>query len=213
METQMDKAKRYYNQLKLLNFISFKFFIFLLCGMFFAGFNTYAAAIPLPGFVEDFCKGQNWGFCSGDPAPEEQAKEAPKKKRTFTESEQQILTRLLEKEKKLKAKDNFLNRRESQLKALEEDLQSQIAQLEQLQQQVEKDIERKKVQDREQLNKAVEFYAKMEPAKAAASIAQLNVKTAVQMLLKIKEKQASDILAEMDPAQSAKLIEEIARKK
>lgn len=196
--------------LKLIYLFKKRILIMILCGMFFAEFAY--AALPLPSFIEDFCRNQGLDICAGETKPDAQ-KETKQKKRVFTESEKQVLTRLLEKEKQLKAKEIALNRRQGQLKALEEDIQGQIAQLEKLQQEVEKDIDRKKVQDREQLNKAVEFYAKMEPAKAAASIAQLNTKIAVQILLKIKEKQASAILAGMEAEKSARLIEEIARKK
>ena len=53
----------------------------------------------------------------------------------------------------------------------------------------------------------------MEPAQAAASIVLLNIKTQVQIMLKIKEQQASNILAEMDAQNSARLIEDMTRKK
>ncbi|MBF0289274.1 MAG: hypothetical protein HQM14_15760 [SAR324 cluster bacterium] len=194
--------------LKIQALLEKKTWLIIGCGMFFADFAY--AALPLPSFVEGFCKDYGIDICAGEAKEEEGQK---KEKRTFTESEQEVLTRLFEKEKQLKAREIALNRRERRLKALEEDLQSQIAQLEKLQQEVEKDINRKKVQDREQLNKAVDFYAKMEPGKAAASIAQLNTKIAVQILLKIKGKQASAVLAQMEPEQSARLVEEIARKK
>lgn len=196
--------------LKTIDFLKKRIVLFILYGMFFA--DLAYAALPLPAFIENFCKNQGIDLCAGEPPAEEQQQKVEPKKRTFTESEKEVLTRLLEKEKQLKARQIALDRRERQMKSLEEDLQGQIAQLEKLQQEVEKDIDRKKVQDREQLNKAVEFYNKMEPAKAAASIGQLNTKIAVQILLKIKEKTASAILAEMEAERSARLIEEIARK-
>lgn len=196
--------------LKTLFFLRKPALLFLTYGMLFADLTH--AALPLPSFVETFCQKQGLDICAGEAPPEEQ-KPAEKKKQNFTESEKQVLTRLLDKEKQLKARQIALERRERQMKTLEEDLQEQISQLETLQQEVEKDIDRKKIQDREQLNKAVEFYDKMEPAKAAASVGQLNTKIAVQILLKIKEKNASAILAEMEPEKAARLIEEIARKR
>ncbi len=186
--------------------------LIFLCGMFIAHSNAQAASSFLPEFVQDWCRKGGIDLCAGEPE-EETPQEEKKKPRVFTESEQEILTRLLEKEKSLKAREIALNRRELQLKALEEDIQNQIAQLEKLQEEVEKDIERKKIQDREQFEKAVAFYGKMDPAKASESIAQLNTKTAVQILMKLKDKTSAEILANMDGAQSARLIEEIARKK
>ena len=196
--------------LKILSFLGKTTLIFFVSGMVFA--DIVQAALPLPQFVEKFCRNQGLDICSGEEAPQEQPP-VEQEQQAFTESEKEVLTRLLDKEKQLRARQIALDRRERQMKALEEDLQEQISQLETLQQEVEKDIDRKKIQDREQLNKAVEFYDKMEPAKAAASVGQLNTKIAVQILLKVKEKNASAILSEMEPEQAARLIEEIARKR
>jgi flagellar motility protein MotE (MotC chaperone) len=55
-----------------------------------------------------------------------------------------------------------------------------------LQSTIEKDIENKKILDTEQLNKVVSFYAKMEAAKAAESIAESYNTLSKQILLKIK---------------------------
>ncbi|MBF0278011.1 MAG: hypothetical protein HQM13_09480 [SAR324 cluster bacterium] len=173
---------------------------------------AYAAAIPLPSFVENFCKNQGLNICAGEQKPDTQ-KEQKAKEQPLTENEKLVLKRLREKNQLLIAKEKALNRREGQLKTLEGDLQGQIARLEKLQQEIEKDIDTKKKQDSDQLLLTVKFYEKMEPAKAAKSIEQLNTKIAVQILLNIKDKQASAVLAEMAPEKSARLVEEIARKK
>jgi flagellar motility protein MotE (MotC chaperone) len=76
----------------------------------------------------------------------------------------------------------------------------------------ELDIENKKILDTEQLNKVVSFYAKMEAAKAAESIAEMSPKIAMQILMKIKDKKASEILGNMQPNKAAQLIEGIAKK-
>ena len=69
------------------------------------------------------------------------------------------------------------------------------------------------MQDDAQLQQAVSFYEKMDPAAAAQSIANLDKKIAVSILMKLKVKQASLVLANMGAAQSADLIAEIAKKK
>lgn len=193
--------------LKLLRIIKLRTLLLLLCGMFFAHSEIYA----LPSFIEKLCKQQGFDFCTGSLLKEKTVKQK-EVQRPITESEKQVLIRLIDKEKQLKARESVLERKQKQLKTLEEDLQRQITQLEKLQKEVEKDINRKKIQDRDSLNKLVEIYAKMEPAKAAASIEQLNIKIAVQILLKIKEQIASNILSQMDAKKSARLAEEIARK-
>jgi len=197
--------------LKILNLFKKTALVLILYGMFFANF-AYAAAIPLPSFIEDFCTNQGLDICAGEKKPEANKDQKPKAK-PLTESEKSVLIRLREKDQSLLAKEKAINRRESQLKALEEDLQGQIGRLEKLQQEIEKDIDTKKKQDGEQLLLTVKFYEKMDPGKAARSIEQLNTKIAVQILLNIKDKQASAVLAEMAPEKSARLVEEIARKK
>ena len=114
--------------LKLLRIIEFRTLLLILCGMFFAHSEIYAQI----GFLEPYCKNLGLGFCAGNLLKEE-AVEQKEVQRPITESERQVLTRLIEKEKQLKAKESVLARKQKQLKALEEDLQKQITQLENLQ--------------------------------------------------------------------------------
>ena len=176
-------------------------------GMFIA-FPSLILAVDVPDFVKDLCKKGNLDFCS----PKDEEKTQVKKPRKFTESEKQVLTKLLEKEKKLDAKEIALNRREQQLKSLENDIKRQIQQLEKLQQSIQEDIERKKVIDNEQFNKTIAFYERMEVGRAAQSLAALEPEVAVKILIKMKEKTSAAILSQMDGAQSAKLIGMIASK-
>ena len=148
-------------------------------------------------------------FCASPPKSEEEVD----KRKEFTETEKQILTRLSRQQSRLQDREMDLDRREQQLKALHEDVQRQISQLEKLQQEIERDIERKKTQDDALLDKAVSFYAKMDAATAAQSINQLDTKVAISILMRMKEKQAAEVLSNIPPNQSAKLIAEIAKKK
>lgn len=150
----------------------------------------------------DFC-----AFTPPDPAAE------ANKPLQLTATERQVLTRLLDQQQELQDRSQNLDRRETQLKALQEDVQRQIVQLERLQTEIEQSIEAKKAQDVEQLEKAVSFYARMDPVAAAQSIANLDQKTAVNILLLMKDKQASAVLSSMTAERSAELIAEIARKR
>ena len=148
-------------------------------------------------------------FCASPPKSEGEGD----KRKEFTETEKQILTRLSRQQSRLQDREMDLDRREQQLKALHEDVQRQISQLEKLQQEIERDIESKKAQDDALLDKAVSFYAKMDAATAAQSINQLDTKVAISILMRMKEKQAAEVLSNIPPNQSAKLIAEIAKKK
>ena len=157
----------------------------------------------------NLCYEYGLDFCASPPKSEEEGE----KRKEFTETEKQILTRLSRQQSRLQDREMYLDRREQQLKALHEDVQRQISQLEKLQQEIERDIENKKIQDDALLDKAVSFYAKMDAATAAQSINQLDIKVAVSILMRMKEKQAADVLSNIPPNQSAKLIAEIAKKK
>ena len=186
-----------------------KFFKKIIWLGIFIAFPHYALAqLEVPNFVKDLCKKGNLEFCS----PKEEENVKKEKPLKFTESEKQILTRLLEREKKLNAKEIALNRREQQLISLENDIKRQIQQLEKLQRSIQEDIDRKKIIDNEQFNKTVSFYERMEVGRASQSLASLKPEVAVKILIKLKEKTSAAILSQMEGAQSAKLIEMIASK-
>jgi flagellar motility protein MotE (MotC chaperone) len=159
--------------------------------------------------VKALCRDYGLEFCAGP--PKDSAGDAPKK-REFTETEKQILSRLVEQSEQIKQRETDLSRREAQFKALQEDIQRQISQLEKLQKKIADDISKKKSQDQVKLDKAVSFYAKMDAATAAQSIARLDQSTAVRILIRMKDKQASEVLANMGPDKSAELIAKITNK-
>ena len=149
-------------------------------------------------------------FCAY--VPQEDEADAKKPLR-LTATERQILTRLVEQQEALEKRGRDLDRRETQLQALQEDVQRQIVQLERIQLDIEQSIETKKAQDIEQLEKAVSFYTRMDPGAAALSIANLDQKTAVNILMRMKDKQASAVLESMTAERSSELIDSIARKR
>ena len=104
----------------------------------------------------------------------------------LTATERQVLTRLVEQQENLERRGRDLDRRETQLQALQEDVQRQIVQLERIQQDIEQSIETKKAQDIEQLEKAVSFYTRMDPAAAALSISNLDIKKLIELLVYVK---------------------------
>jgi flagellar motility protein MotE (MotC chaperone) len=160
--------------------------------------------------IGELCAEFGIEFCAYVPQADE--KDAKKPLR-LTATERQVLTRLVEQQETLERKGRDLDRRETQLQALQEDVQRQIVQLERIQQDIEQSIETKKAQDIEQLEKAVSFYTRMDPGAAALSIANLDQKTAVNILMRMKDKQASAVLESMTAERSSELIDSIARKR
>lgn len=160
--------------------------------------------------IGQLCADLGLEFCAYVPPTAENEARRPLR---LTATERQVLTRLVEQQDQLEERSRNLDRRETQMKALQEDVQRQIVQLERLQREIEDAIESKKAQDIEQLEKAVSFYARMDAVAAAQSIANLDQKTAVSILMRMKDKQASAVLASMSAERSAELIDAIARKR
>ncbi|MEK9563291.1 MAG: hypothetical protein VW492_08095 [Deltaproteobacteria bacterium] len=161
-------------------------------------------------WIGEICADFGIEFCAY--VPQEDEADAKKPLR-LTATERQVLTRLVEQQENLERRGRDLDRRETQLQALQEDVQRQIVQLERIQQDIEQSIETKKAQDIEQLEKAVSFYTRMDPTAAALSIANLDQKTAVNILMRMKDKQASAVLESMTAERSSELIDAIARKR
>jgi len=197
---------------KKINFINNFKFLYLLIVIVLLARPAYSIPTTIDEFKETiggFCSDLGISFCSVESDP----KKKKKKPRKFTETEKEILTRLAEKQEKLRLRSLELDRREEKLKSLQEDIQQQVSQLEKLQQEIEKDIDKKKTQDNAQLIKAVALYSKMDAEIAAKSLAKIDRKIAVNILKQMKEKQASLILSRMGPDESASMIEEITKKK
>jgi flagellar motility protein MotE (MotC chaperone) len=161
-------------------------------------------------WIGEICSDLGIAFCSYIP---EEDKEGAKRPLRLTATERQVLTRLAEQQQVLEKRGRDLDRRETQMQALQEDVQRQIVQLERVQQDIEQSIETKKAQDIEQLEKAVSFYTRMDPGAAALSITNLDQKTAVNILMRMKDKQASAVLESMTAERSSDLIDAIARKR
>jgi flagellar motility protein MotE (MotC chaperone) len=161
-------------------------------------------------WIGEICSDFGIAFCSYIP---EEDKADAKRPLRLTATERQVLTRLAEQQQVLEKRGRALDRRETQMQALQEDVQRQIVQLERVQQDIEQSIETKKAQDIEQLEKAVSFYTRMDPGAAALSITNLDQKTAVNILMRMKDKQASAVLESMTAERSSDLIDAIARKR
>ena len=126
--------------LKKIKNINLLFFFFMLI-------MQVRPAYSIPSSLEEFqqmfgnlCYEYGLDFCASPPKSEEEGN----KRKEFTETEKQILTRLSRQQSRMQEREMDMDRREQQLKALQEDVQRQISQLEKLQQEIERDIESKK---------------------------------------------------------------------
>ncbi len=122
---------------------------------------------------------------------------------------------LRQREIALKKKEQELAKKEKEYEALRKDVEARIAELNELQQKLaayaKKLAEREKALKDAKMAHLVSLYSAMEPAKAAAIMDKLNLKTVVKILRNMKGKSAGKILAMMNPAKGAKISEALSR--
>lgn len=118
---------------------------------------------------------------------------------------------------KLDSKKKELDQREVELNKLEEELQKQkvvlenkMKELDQIREKISTQLSNQVQMDEEKVAKLVEFYSSMKPANAAKILSTINEDLAVEVLGKMKKKEAAEILNLLEPDKSQKLSEKYA---
>lgn len=119
--------------------------------------------------------------------------------------------------KSLEERRQALDQRERELKSLEEELQKQkealdkrLVDIEQVRKSIATQLEEKVKVDQERVEQLVQFYSTMKPQQAAKIVESLNEDLAVEVLLKMKKKNAADIMNLIDAQKAQKLSEKFA---
>lgn len=121
--------------------------------------------------------------------------------------ERRILVALEEEYAKLSDREAEIERREIELKTLAAEVDKKLAAMQELRQELLKLLDRKQQAEQQRLVQLAAIYEKMEPAKAATLISELDQRQAIALLLGIKEKIAGKILDNLDP----KIATELSR--
>jgi len=115
---------------------------------------------------------------------------------------------------KLKQRKDELDMREKELSELEEELQKQkveldkrIVQLEEMRNQIAQILKDRVEVDQEKVTKLVDLYSNMKPKQAADVIGSINEDLAVEVLAKMKKKNAAEIM-NLLPADKARTLSE-----
>ena len=135
-----------------------------------------------------------------DTAAETTAVKEPK--RAWTDEEVSLFTKLEDKKKELDAREASLNKLEEELQKQKEDLEKRLASLEDVRGKIAAKLEDKVKSDGEKVTALVSVYSNMKPAQAAKIIEGLNEDLAVEVLTKMKNKSAAEILNTMDSEES-----------
>lgn len=115
------------------------------------------------------------------------------------------LSLISKKQKKLKEKEEELKKEEERLMALRKDIDERIERYSRLLAQIEDLLKDLRKSRDERLEQVVKTYEAMPPEEAAARISELDEKTATRILSMMKPKKASSIMAAMEPKKVASL--------
>lgn len=120
------------------------------------------------------------------------------------------LTNLNERKKQLDDREAELNRVEQELAQQKESLEKRIYELEQMRKQISEKLEDRVRIDNEKVDKLVEFYSNMKPPQAAKVFETMDEDLVVQIISKMKKKNAADILNLLKPEKAQNFSEKFA---
>jgi flagellar motility protein MotE (MotC chaperone) len=144
------------------------------------------------------------------PQGEPDAPTAVTPKRAWTDEEVTLFTKLEDRKKQLDERENNLNKLEEELQKQKDDLEKRLASLEDVRGKIAAKLEDKVKNDGEKVTALVSVYSNMKPAQAAVIIEGLNEDLAVDVLTKMKNKSAAEILNLMNPEKAKRLSEKFA---
>lgn len=121
-----------------------------------------------------------------------------------------LFNSLDDRKKQLDAKEAELKKLEEELHNQKVELEKRLAQLEQLRTQIGNQLQERVNTDAEQVDKLVAFYSSMKPGTAAKVIEKINEDLAVEVLKKMKKKDAAEIMNMIESDKAQRLSEKFA---
>ncbi len=143
-------------------------------------------------------------------ASTEKEKPAGAAESDVSEEEISHYTKLNERKKELDQREEELNELEKELHQQKGEVEARIKKLEELRMQIAQVLKEKVQVDEEKVNRLVEFYSNMKPQQAAQIMANLNEDLTVEIIGKMKKKNAADIMNLLKPEKAQSLTEMFA---
>lgn len=131
----------------------------------------------------------------------------------YSEAELAVLQGLARRREELERRNADLDQREALLKAAEQRIEAKVQELKQLQGAMEALI--RKYDDEEDARKKslVKIFETMKPAEAARIFEQMDLPILLDIVERMKERNAAPVLAQMHPARAKQVTAEIARRR
>jgi flagellar motility protein MotE (MotC chaperone) len=149
---------------------------------------------------------------AASPTPTKSA-EVPSNIPEYSEAELAVLQGLSSRREELERRGADLDQREALLKAAEHRIEAKVEELKQLQGAMEALV--RKYDDEEDARKKslVKIFETMKPAEAARIFEQMDLPILLDIIERMKERNAAPVLAQMHPARAKQVTAEIARRR
>ncbi|MCI0754757.1 MotE family protein [Teichococcus vastitatis] len=121
-----------------------------------------------------------------------------------------LLLEVARRQAEMDRRERALEAREAQLQAAEAMTRGQISELTRLREEIERLVSKESVSADSDLDALVSLYVNMRPQQAAKVLERLEAPRAAVILLKIPERMAGPILAQMEPPAALAVTQEIA---
>ena len=134
----------------------------------------------------------------------------PEKKKSWTDEEVALFRHLETRKKELDQKEEGLKKLEEELQKQKDEVAMRLQQLEETRKKISGQLEGKVQADLERVEKLVAFYSNMKPQSAAKVFQDLDEDLVVELLQKMKQKNAADIMNLLPAEKAQKLTERFA---
>lgn len=131
-------------------------------------------------------------------------------KRSWSEEEIRVFSKLDERRRELDSREQELAKLEEELQKQKLELDSKLKELEKMRQGIAQVLKDRITVDSEKVDKLVEFYANMKPQNAAKIFEEINENLAVEVLGRLKKKNAAEIMNLVKPDKAQRLSEKYA---
>jgi flagellar motility protein MotE (MotC chaperone) len=125
--------------------------------------------------------------------------------------ERKLLSSLLEKQKALDDRENFLQSEERRLNLLRDEILSKIDSLQELEKRLTGLLEMVEERNNSKYKSIAKVYESTPPARAGSMLEKLDTRTAAAIIMNMRSKSAGAILGHVNPARSVEITREITR--
>lgn len=132
------------------------------------------------------------------------------KNENWTREDLNYFSKLRDRKRNLDQREKELNKLEEELHYQKKEIEKRIGKLEEVRREIASVLKEKVQVDEKKVNKLVSFYSNMKPKQAADIITTINEDLAVEVLGKMKKKDAAAILNLLTPKKARTLSEKFA---